>query len=60
MLVRAVALGLTTIASTLFSEVTPEFVAAAVAAVEGILQVFVKDQPTDMCPYCDEPEEANA
>lgn len=50
LLVRAVALGLTTIASTLSSRITPEFVAAVVAAVEGVLQVFVRDKAAVEAP----------
>jgi len=50
LLVRAISLGLTTIASTLFSEITPELVAAIVAATEGILQVFVREHSAVEAP----------
>jgi hypothetical protein len=58
LLVRSLTLGATAIISALGVNIPPEAVAGISAAVEGVLQVFVKDSPGDLCEYCDEVEDA--
>lgn len=57
LLVRSVTLGVTAIVAAIGVNIPPEAVAGISAAVEGILQVFVKDSPADLCEYCDEVED---
>lgn len=57
LLVRSITLGVTAIVAALGVNIAPEAVAGISAAVEGILQVFVKDVPGEMCEYCDEVED---
>lgn len=57
LLVRSLTLGVTTLIAALGVAIPPEAVAGISAAVEGILQVFVKDVPADLCESCDEIEE---
>lgn len=57
LLIRSVTLLVTTLIAAFGVDIPPEAVAGVSAAVEGLLQVFVRDTAADMCEFCDEPEE---
>lgn len=52
LIVRAVSLVATAV-TTIVTSIPAGAVPAILAAVEGCLQVFVKDGITDLCPDCD-------